>query len=182
MSAIAVASPAVSPAAARSAPRVPARARGCPKTQRKPARPAPPRIPEDFFSKEAHALLTDLLITRAQRWQAEGAPPIYYYGRDSEPLWDAAASHRCSGTTLRRARQAVLYESLAVDLERGLRLLTLDWTQEHTAREGRSVEAWRAALSGVLWRVGQLLREFTRRKGAERAREVLRLVINTLWW
>jgi hypothetical protein len=100
MSAIAVASPAAALAAARSASRAPARSRA----RRKPARPAPPRIPEDFFSQEAHALLTNLLITRAQRWQAEGAPPIYYDGRDSEPLWDATASHRCSGTTLRQAR------------------------------------------------------------------------------
>jgi hypothetical protein len=76
----------------------------------------------------------------------------------------------------------VLYESLAVDLERGLRLLTLDWTTDRTTREGHSSEAWRAALSGVLWRVGQLVREFTRRKGAEKAREVLRLVIDALWW
>lgn len=181
MSATAVASPAVSPAA-RSTTRAPARVRGCARARRKPLRPAPPRVPEDFFSQEAHALLTDLLVTRAQRWQTDGEPPIYYYGRDSEPLWDESASHRCSGTTLRRAGQAVLYESLAVDLERGLRLLTLAWAPEGRTTEGHNVEAWRAALAGVLWRVGQLVREFTRRKGAERAREVLRLVIDTLWW
>jgi hypothetical protein len=80
MSAIAVASP----PAIRSASRAPARARTHARCT--PARPAPPRIPEDFFSQEARDLLTNLLVTRAQRWQAEGAPPIYYDGRDSEPL------------------------------------------------------------------------------------------------
>lgn len=182
MSAIAVTSPAVSPAAARSAARVPARARGCTKARRKPLRPAPPRIPEDFFSKEAHALLTELLVTRARRWQTEGAPPIYYCGRDSEPMWDESACHRCSGTTLRIAGARPLYESLAVDLERGLRLLTLDRAPEGHATEGHSLEAWHMALAGVLWRVGQILREFVRRKGEAGAQEVLRLVMNTLHW
>ncbi|HEU5368411.1 MAG TPA: hypothetical protein VFU69_08110 [Ktedonobacterales bacterium] len=158
---------------------VPVRARA-PK-RRKPARPAPPQKPLDFFSQQAHALLTELFIKRAERWQADRLPPMYFYPRDSMPLWGDYAKHRCSGTTLRVARQGLLYESLSVDLERGLRLLTLAWTPQGTTTDGHDLEEWRLSLAGVLWRIGQLFRELTRRKVEERAREVVRLAMETLW-
>ncbi len=88
---------------------------------------------------------------------------------------------RCSGTTLRIARQRILYECLCMDLERGLRLLSLPWTEQRTAADGHKLDEWRAALSGVLWRIGQIYRELTRRKGIEQAQEALRLAIDTLW-
>jgi hypothetical protein len=174
----ALAAPAVP---ARATTRAPARAR----TRRKAKRPPrfAPRTPEDFFSPEAHALLTELLITQAQRWQGEGAPPIFYYGRESEPLWGEYAQHRCSGTTIRIAGRDILCECLCMDLERGVRLLTLEWTDaENLTADGHTLEAWRLALSGVFWRIGQLYREWVRRKGEASAQETLRLAMKTLWW
>jgi hypothetical protein len=164
----------------RSAQRSPVRPKAS--AHRQGTRLPQPRIPQDFFAPADYALLTDLLITRAAHWQAEGAPPIFYYGRDSEPIWGDFASHRCSGTTLRIAGLSILYDSFCLELERGLRLLTLTWQDARTTQEGQPCEAWRVALAGVFWRVGQLYREVTRRKGVEQAREVLRLAINTLHW
>jgi hypothetical protein len=76
----------------------------------RPARPAPPLAPADFYSREARALLADLLATRAAAWQADSMQPLYFYGRDSEPLWGEYAGQRCSGTTLRIAGKRVLCE------------------------------------------------------------------------
>jgi hypothetical protein len=66
--------------------------------------------------------------------------------------------------------------------ERGLRLLTLEWTPHGKTADGHTAEEWRVVLSGVLCRVGQLYRELKRRKGEDKAREVLRLAMDTLWW
>jgi hypothetical protein len=148
----------------------------------KVARPPQPRTPGDFFTREAHALLTQLLIARAERWQADSLPPMHFYGRESEPVWGNVAQQRCAGTTLRIAGKRVLCESLCMDLERGLRLLTLHWTPENTTAEGHTPGEWQAALAGVLWRVGQHYRELARRKGHEQARELIRLAMETLWW
>ena len=117
----------------------------------------------------------------AAAWQADSTPPVYFYGRDSEPLWGEVAGQRCSGTTLRIAGKRVLCESLCMDLERGLRLLTLPWTKDGKTADGHSPEAWQAALAGVCWRIGQLYREFVRRKGEAEAQEKLRLAMDTLW-
>lgn len=68
-----------------------------------------------------------------------------------------------------------------MDLERGLRLLTLPRTQHGQITDGHSAEEWHAALAGVLWRIGQLYRELARRKGDEQAREIVRLAMDTLW-
>ncbi len=145
-------------------------------------RPPQPRQPEDFFDDEALALLHDLLSHRARSWQRDPLPPVFFYGRDSEPQWGAYASVRCSGTTLRIAPKTVLYHGVAMDLERGLRLLTMTWTEKNTTTEGgHSAGEWRAALAGVLWRVGQHYREFVRRWGQERARDILRLSMEALW-
>jgi hypothetical protein len=168
-------------AASAARARVAARSKGRGTSRRKP-RPPQPVVPQDFFSPDAHALLTDLLITRAAHWQGAGAPPIFYYSRDSEPIWGDFAQHHCSGTTIRIACQRVLYDCLCMDLERGLRLLTLTWTADGTTMDGHTCEEWRGALAGVLWRVGQLFREVTRRKGAAGAQEVLRLATETLHW
>ncbi len=157
----------------------PARARAA--SRRKVTRPPQPQNPADFFSAQARALLADLLASRAHQWQMDSAPPVYYYPRDSVPLWGDFARHRCSGATLRLARYRLLCESPCVDLERGLRLLTLPWTQHGTTADGHSAEEWHAALAGVLWRVGQLYRELARRKGDEQAREIVRLAMDTLW-
>ena len=108
-------------------------------------------------------------------------PPLYFYGRNSEPVWGEAAQQRCSGTTLRIAGKRVLYESLSMDLERGLRLLTLPWTPEEKTTDGHTSAEWRAALAGVFWRIGQHHREFARRMGEARACELLREVMETLW-
>ncbi len=163
--------------AAPAAPRSSIRARA----RRKQPRPPQPRIPEDFFPAEAHALLARLLVERAERWQTDGAPPVFYYGRESEPVWGDLAQTRCSCTTLRRIGKHLLYESLCMDLERGLRLLILPWTEEQNA-PGQTAEARRLALAGVLWRVGQHYREIARRVGAEAAQRILRLAMDTLWW
>ena len=66
--------------------------------------------------------------------------PLYFSGRDSEPLWGEYAGQRCSGTTLRIAGKRVLCESLCMDLERGVRLLTLRWTQDCQTADGHSPE------------------------------------------
>jgi hypothetical protein len=71
--------------------------------------------------------------------------------------------------------------SLCMDLERGLRLLTLTWTDKKKTTDGHTSDEWRAALSGVLWRLGQHYREFTRRWGETQTQEVLRLAMHTLW-
>jgi hypothetical protein len=164
-------------------PRVPPstarRGRGA--KRRKPARPPRPQAPADFFSSETYALLVDLLASRAQRWLVDRLPPLYFYPRDSVPLWGDYAQHRCSGTTLRAVGRRLLCESLCVDLERGLRLLTLPWTAQGTTPDGHGPEEWRLSLAGVLWRVGQLYRELARRSGEEGAREIVRLAMETLW-
>ena len=167
---MASASPAVHSgvSAPRSATRAPARARAA--TRRKAPRPPPPRIPADFFDPQAYTLLFEVFSIRAARWKADSLPPLYFYGRESEPHWDDLAQQRCSGTTLRIAGKRVLYECLSMDLERGLRLLTLRWAHARLASEGHTLEAWQTALAGVLWRVGQVYREFVRRKGEEEAR------------
>jgi hypothetical protein len=164
--------------APRSAPPAPAHSRAA--TRRKAPRPQP-RIPADFFDPQTYTLLIEVFSARAARWKADSLPPLYFYGRESEPHWDEVAQQRCSGTTLRIAGQRVLYECLSMDLERGLRLLTLVWTNERRTSEGHTLEAWQAALAGVLWRIGQVYREFVRRKGEEQARETVRLTMNTLW-
>jgi hypothetical protein len=79
--------------------------------RRKGTRP-PPRVPEDFFSPEAQAFLSDLLAQRAKSWKNDDMRPVYYYGRDSEPLWGEDARQRCSGTTLRIASRGVLCKCL----------------------------------------------------------------------
>ena len=127
-------------------------------------------------------MLIEVFSIRAARWKADSLPPLYFYGRESEPHWDDLAQQRCSGTTLRIAGKRVLYECLSMDLERGLRLLTLRWAHERRTSEGHTLEAWQTALAGVLWRMGQVYREFVRRKGEEEARETVRLTMNTLWW
>ncbi|HLV98199.1 MAG TPA: hypothetical protein VKT82_05925 [Ktedonobacterales bacterium] len=167
-------SPASTSALPRSAPRGAKR--------RKPARPPQPRNPEDFFDEKAQTLLKEVLSRRADSWQRDREPPVLFYRRDSEPQWDAYASVRCSGTTLRIAGARVLYHGISIDLERGLRLLTMTWTEKNTTTDGgHSVEEWRVALAGVLWRVGQHYREFTRRWGQARALEILQLTMDGLW-
>ncbi len=163
------------------APAAPIRARARAARRRKAARPPRPQTPADLFPPEAYALLVDLLAARAKAWQWDTMPPVFYYGRDSEPLWGDYALHRCSGATLHSIRKSLLYESLCVDLERGLRLLTLKWTARDTTADGHTSEEWRLSFSGVLWRLGQLYREVARRQGQARALEVLRLAMDTLW-
>jgi hypothetical protein len=105
--------------AVSSAPRVSTSATRCGRgaKRRKPARPPRPQTPVDFFSSETYALRVDLLASRAQRWLADRLPPLYFYPRDSVPLWGDYAQHRCSGTTLRAVGRRLLCESLCVDLD-----------------------------------------------------------------
>jgi|SRR6185437_14584446 len=161
------------PAAARPAKRSGKR--------RKVTRPPQPRTPEDFFSPEAHARLSDLLARRAKSWKEDWLKPVYYYGRDSEPLWDECATRRIAGTTLRIAGRRVLVDGVSMDLERVLRLLTLTWADKKKTTDGHTSDEWRVAFSGALWRIGQHHREFARRWGEAQAQEVMRLAIEALW-
>ncbi|HLW03779.1 MAG TPA: hypothetical protein VKT82_34350 [Ktedonobacterales bacterium] len=164
---------AVLAAPARSAPR--------PKKRRKRARPPQPQTPRDFFDDDAHKLLTRLLIDRAASWQNDWLRPLHFYGHNSEPLWDEYAHKRLSGTTVRIAGRRVFIESLSLDLERALRLLTLPWHEETQTIDGHDPEDWRAGLAGALWRIGQLYREWARRTGAEQAQALLVQIMDSLW-
>ena len=135
-----------------------------------------PRVPEGFFSAEAQALLVGMLTQRAAFWQRQSDPPIYFYGCQSTLLWGAEAARRWERRSLRRAKRWTLCEELSVDLERGLRLLTLERTAE-----GHTLGEWREALAGVLWRVGQIYRELARHEGEAGAQTTLLLAIDALW-
>jgi hypothetical protein len=156
--------------AARSKTRASARRKKAPRFR--------PRAPEDFFSVEAWRLLTDELKTRAREWQVDGLPLLFSYGPDSEPEWDDFAYHRCS-SVIYIASQATLRESMGIDLERVLRLLTLPWGPDGKTIGGRESGEWRAVLASTFWRIGQVYRELTRRKGAK-ALDVLREEIERL--
>src|ERR1051326_5208984 len=99
--------PRVAPSAAAS----PSRPTASPRKRRAPPRPPRPRPPEEFFSPDAYALVRQLFVDRAACWQADSMPPLYFYGRESEPVWGEVAQQRCSGTTLCIARLRILYES-----------------------------------------------------------------------
>jgi hypothetical protein len=75
------------PSAPRSAPR----ARPKAATRHRPTRPPQPRTPGDFFAAEVQTLLTQLFIERTKRWQQDSLPPMYFYGRESEPHWNDLA-------------------------------------------------------------------------------------------
>jgi len=126
-----------------------------------------PFMPVDFLSDDALRELTTRLIQRARKWQRRGLPPVFLYGRDSEPVWGDFASHRCSGTPLHILRIQPLRASLGVELERAARLLTLTWTEQDKTTDGHSRKEWEVSLAGVCWRVGQLYRELCRRRRAE---------------
>src|ERR1041385_2348986 len=85
-------------------------------------------LPADFFSAQTQALLVSLLAQRAASWQRQSGPPIYFYGCQSTLHWGAEARRRWEGKSLRRATGWRLREELSVDLERGLRLLTMPRT------------------------------------------------------
>ena len=87
-----------------SAPRAASRSKGRASVRRK-APPFRPRAPEDFFSPDAWRLLSSELQQRARNWQVDGPPRMFYYGRDSEPVWGDHAHYRCSGTILQRMGQ-----------------------------------------------------------------------------
>lgn len=57
----------------------------------------------------------------------------------------------------------------------------LERTAEGHTLEGHTAGEWRAALAGVLWRVGQLCRELARREGEAAAQVILRLAMDALW-
>jgi hypothetical protein len=143
--------------------------------------PPQPQTPRDFFDAEAYHLLTTMLMQRAESWQNDWLRPVYFSGRDSEPRWDEYAQQRIAGTTLRVAGRKVFVDSLSMDLERALRLLTLPWDEATRTLDGHDPEAWRAGLAGAFWRIGQLYRELTRRKGAAWAQALLAQIIDALW-
>jgi hypothetical protein len=153
--------------------------RAAPRSKR--ARPPQPQTPRDFFDAEAYHLLTTMLIQRAESWQGDWLPPIYFSGRDSEPRWDEYAQQRIAGATLRAAGRKVFVDSLSLDLERALRLLTLPWDEATHTLDGHDPEAWRVGLAGAFWRIGQLYRELSRRKGVAWARALLAQIIDALW-
>ncbi len=171
----------VSPAARAAASAVPARSATRAKKRRKPVRPPQPQMPRDFFDDDAHKMLTTLLIERAESWQNDWLKPLYFYGSNSEPLWDEYAHKRLSGTTLHDAGRRVFIDSLSIDLERALRLLTLPWVEESRTYDGHDPEVWRQGLAGAFWRIGQLYRECVRRWGQERAQALLVQIMESLW-
>ncbi len=120
-------------------------------------------------------------MERAERWQNDWLRPLHFYGRNSEPLWDEYAQQRIAGTTLRIAGRRVIIDSLSIDIERALRLLTLPWQEETRSLDGHDPEAWRVGLAGALWRIGQLYRECARRWSAERAQALLVQIMDSLW-
>lgn len=138
-------------------------------------------MPRDFFDATAQEMLTKLLMDRAESWQNDWLHPLYFYGRNSEPLWDDDAQRHLSGTTLRIAGRRVLIDCFSLDLERALRLLTLPWQEETRSIDGHTPEDWRAGLAGALWRIGQLYRECVRRWNAERAQALLVQIMDSLW-
>ena len=171
----------ISPAARAAASAAPARSAARAKKRRKPVRPPQPQMPRDFFDDQAHDVLTRLLKERAESWQNDWLKPVYYYGRDSEPLWDEYAHKRLSGTTLRIGSRRVIIDSFSLDLERALRLLTLPWIEETQTIDGHKPEDWRQGLAGAFWRVGQVYRESVRRWGQERACALLEQIMDSLW-
>ena len=132
-----------------------------------------PHAPADFFSPEAWRLLSSLLQQRARDWQVAGQPRSFYYRQHSAPVWDETAHYRCSGAILHVARQGLLRAGMGIDLERALRLLTLEWQADGKTIDGRECDDWRDALTSAFWRIGQHYRELQRRKGAG-ALEILR--------
>src|ERR1051326_5121006 len=99
------------PRAAPSASAYTSRPAASPRKPRTLPRAPRPRTPEEFFSPDAYALVRQLFVDRAACWQADSMPPLYFYGRESEPVWGEVAQQRCSGTTLCIARLRILYES-----------------------------------------------------------------------
>jgi hypothetical protein len=145
-------------------------------------RPRPPRplTPADFFTPERFAQLVNLLANCALRWRESDLPYMPFFWQDSAPCWGAAARRPCSGTTIRLVRLDLLRRLLRMEVERGLRLLLLDWRPVGLEREGHSSEEWQDALTGTLWRVGQLYREFARRWDEGRAWQEIEEVIRIL--
>ena len=90
-------------------------------------------------------------------------------GRWSRP--EPPGFSRESGSDI--AGQGVLREGMGIDLERALRLLTVEWQPDGKTVDGWESDDWRAALASIFWRIGQHYREFARRKGAG-ALDVLR--------
>ena len=138
-----------------SAPRSAPRARSA--KRRKAARPQPPRIPADFFDPKAYTLLIEVFSARAARWKADTLPPLYFYGRESEPHWDESgpaallwhdAAHRGQARPLRMPVDGPGARAAPADAGLDARAQT---------SEGHTLEAWQAALAGVLWRIGQVL-------------------------
>lgn len=154
-----------------------------PKKARKRTRARTPRIPADFFDEQGYKLVRDLFSMRGDCWQRDRYDKVYFFKEGSAPQWGEQASYRCSGHVLRWADFQVLFNSLSLDLERGLRLLDMTWTEQNVTTEGHHTwEEWRASLEGVLWRVGQHYREFTRRWGPEEACRKLTLMMEATWW
>jgi len=145
-------------------------------------RPRPPRplTPADFFTPERFAQLANLLAGCALRWRESDLPYMPFFWQDSAPCWGAAARRPCSGTTIRLVRLDLLRRLLRMEVERGLRLLLLDWRPVGLMRAGHSSEEWQDALTGTLWRVGQLYREFARRWDEGRAWQEIEEVIRIL--
>ena len=169
--------PSAPAAPARAATRAPSRSR----KRRKVTRPPQPQRPEDFFSPDADACLSELLAQRAKSWKEDWLKPLYFHGCDSEPLWDESATRRIAGTTLRSAGRRVLIVGVSMDLERVLRLLTLSWVDKKNTADGHTSDEWRVGMAGALWRIGQHHREFTRRWGEARAQALLAQIIDALW-
>ncbi len=109
-------------------------------------------------------LLHDFLMRYALLWQKAGEPPIFTYGEDSAPQWGQFLGMACPASLLRKMTIGVICGMLGMEVERALRLLTLDWTSDGLEAAGKKDEVRHLALSKSLWRVGCLYRDLERRR------------------
>ena len=118
----------------------------------------------ELLPEAALDLLHDFLMRHALLWQKAGAPPIFTYGEDSAPQWGKYLAMACPASLLRKMTIGVICGMLGMEVERALRLLTLDWTSDGLEAAGKKDEERFLALSKSLWRVGCLYRDLERRR------------------
>ena len=125
---------------------------------RKPYRFSQTASPDQLLPVPAQHALMLAWSLRARYWQRRpDQTPDWRWGRDSEPLEPEQREGRCPSHILHAMTMAALLYLLALELERGLRLLL-------ASRERPWGEDAQRALTGVLGRVGQVYVELQRRR------------------
>ncbi len=136
----------------------------------------------DLLPDAALDMLRHFLLSHAVMWQRIGEPPIFTYGEDSAPQWDMFLGMACPATLLRKMSIGVVCGMLGMEVERALRLLTLDWTSDGAAAAGKSDEMRHLALSKSLWRVGCLYRDLQRRRRGDGPLQLLAAELRAIPW